>query len=204
MPRKSPRSGTHAGNEKREQQIEARAEFPEFDERLLLPKKLMAQAFGISVQAFDKWKVRPHGRDGREVLFFLPDVIAYRLEREAKEEGQLDLRAETARLNKARADHEELKVAQFEGRVLPADLVAEVWTGMLLACRAKILPMPTKLALQLSMESDPVQVEAVLREECDAALEELSEYDPKQYRPDSPDRAGGDEEDRTSAADSSQ
>ncbi len=179
-----------------------------YDERLLLPKKLMAMAFGISVQAFDKWNLKPIARDGREALFYLPEVVAHRLARESKQENQINLQKEVARLNKAKADHEERKVAILDGKLLPADKVEEVWSGMIMACRAKILPIPTKLALQLSMESDPVKVEEALREECDGALEELSEYDPEQYGVGGDsglqDGPGSDEEDRTPATDPSQ
>jgi phage terminase Nu1 subunit (DNA packaging protein) len=172
-------------------------------DRLYLPKKLMAEAFGISVQAFSAWKVEAARRHGREVLYFLPDVIRWRLNRDQDEDGddRLNPAQEKARLDKAKADHEELKVDRLRGTLLLADAVEDAWVGMVMAARAKMDAMPSKLAARLAAEKDPMKVEQILREELDIARQELADYDPKLHvEADSPDEAG-DEEVRSAAED---
>jgi|GEM_PF-6223252 len=49
-----------------------------------LNKSNMASSLGISVQAFDKWKVDPVARIGREVFFDVRTVVINRLENAEK------------------------------------------------------------------------------------------------------------------------
>jgi len=52
--------------------------------------------------------------------------------------------------------------------------VVKVWSDYILACRAKLLSIPTKLAYELAGESDPLAIESILREVIDESLGELA------------------------------
>lgn len=149
------------------------------DERLLLPKNLMAKAFGISVTAFDKWEIAPYEKRGREQLYSLIEVIEYRLNRDNK--NTLSLQKERARLASAQANKTEIEVKILQGNVFKAEHVEAAWTSMLSACRSKFLSIPTKLASVLSIEKDAQKIEQILRITISEGLQELSDYDPKQY-----------------------
>ena len=59
-----------------------------------LNKSNMASSLGISVQAFDKWKVDPVAKIGREVFFDVRSVVINRLENAAKQQRSLTNRVE--------------------------------------------------------------------------------------------------------------
>ena len=142
-----------------------------YNERLLLPAKLTAFCFHISLQAFSKWLVSPVEKRGRESLYYLPEVIAYRLARQEKD--QLDLTQERARLAKAQANRAELEVAQLEGELMPASAMLSAWENNVVTCRARLLAIPTKLAAQLG-GLEPAEREAAIRDAIYETLNELA------------------------------
>lgn len=150
-----------------------------FEERLLLPKNLCAKAFGVSVQAFDRWEVEPAEKRGREQLYYLPDVIEFRLNRDTK--GTLDLQAERARLACAQANKTEIEVNILKGRVYRAEKVERAWTEMIANCRARLVVIPTRLAPIVSAEDDQKKNEVSLRDAVYDALNELKNYEPTHY-----------------------
>lgn len=153
-----------------------------YEERLLLPRKLCAEAFGISVQAFDHWDVKPVEKRGRESLYNLPDVIAWRLNRDQSgEEGGLNLQAEKARLASAQADKTEIEVEILKGKVFKAETVEKAWTEMIGNCRSRMLSIPSKIAPILAAEKESKKVESKLRDAVYEALFELKDYEPTQY-----------------------
>lgn len=83
------------------------------DERYLYKKKDIAFLFGVTVQALDGWDVKPHRREGNKSLYYLPDVIAWRLKRDTKE--TLDLTKERARLAAAQAEKTEMENEKTRG-----------------------------------------------------------------------------------------
>ena len=149
------------------------------DTRLLLPQKVMALAFGVSVQAIQKWRVKPRLTRGKEKLYYLPDLVDYRLNRE--EPGQLNLSAERARLAAAQAERTELEVAQLKGELIPAGVILENWEPIVGAARAKVLAIPTKIKAAIPKLTD--RNVARIKSICRAALEDLANGGiPKQSR----------------------
>lgn len=114
------------------------------EERLLLPKRLLAKAFGISTAALDRWDIKPHKKRGRESLYYLPDVIKWRLNRDTKE--ALDLNVERARLAKAQADRTEFDLKISRGEYVNKDEAGGLLETVVMAIRAKLLSLPTKTA----------------------------------------------------------
>lgn len=96
-----------------------------------LNKTSMAASLGISVQAFDKWGVKPVARVGRSVYFTAHNVLQNRLDNEAaKKQPEPDeelgsgLDFERYRLTKAQADAQELKNEINQQEVVPVDFAA--------------------------------------------------------------------------------
>lgn len=89
-----------------------------------------------------------------------------------------DWQRERARLTRAKADMAEMQAAILKGTVHEAKAVESVWTDHLLACRAKLLSMPKKLAPRIhgvvKLTSIETEIDAAITE----ALNELAAYDP--------------------------
>lgn len=151
----------------------------------LLKKKDMAESLGISVQAFDKWRVEPVLRDGRSAYFSARCVLDNRLANEAKKNQpsgeDLDIVQERARLTFHQANIAELEEDLKRGLSILAENAEMVWAGGILAIRAKLLSLPTKMAPRLVSLKTISEIECVLKEGVDEALSELSEYDPEDY-----------------------
>ena len=58
----------------------------------------------------------------------------------------IDAQAEKARLDKARADHQEMVNDERRGKLVPADQIEEAWTKIVLAAKTKLLGVPSKCA----------------------------------------------------------
>ncbi len=118
------------------------------DRKLLLSQKLCAVVFGISSSALARWRVKPREQKGRISLYYLPDLVDYRLHRDPAA-GKLNLNDERARLSAAQANRVELEVATMRGELIPADVILETWEPIVGAMRAKILALPSKIKSQI-------------------------------------------------------
>lgn len=85
---------------------------------VLLNKTDLCKSLGISTQAFDKWGVKPHKKDGRSQMYTVADVVANRVGNErdkhkviadGDEEQPDNIDYQRYRLTKAQADGQELK-----------------------------------------------------------------------------------------------
>lgn len=152
----------------------------------LLNKKTMAKSLGISTQAFDKWDVKPCHKEGRQVYFSVADVVNNRLENyqskhQPKDAEGLDIVAERARLTFHQANIAELDEEIKRGELIPSEVVEQVWSDMVASFRAKILSIPTKAAHQFVALTEINEIQDALKEHHHEALQELSEYDSKDY-----------------------
>lgn len=114
-----------------------------------LNKSEMAASLGISVQAFDKWGVKPVERIGREAFFTAEAVLENRLQREAEKHqpaglDELDpfaeakLTQERLRLTAAQAEGQELKNEVTRRKSVPVEfalfvlsrIAAEIASGL--------------------------------------------------------------------------
>lgn len=84
---------------------------------------------------------------------------------------------EQARLTKLKADNEALDVAQKEGTLIEAAAVSEVWERLLGNFRSRLLSLPSSLADELAVLSEPREIQAVLKVVINQALEELANAD---------------------------
>jgi len=81
---------------------------------------------------------------------------------------------EQTRLTKARADREELDLAEKRGQLVDAVEIIQEYSNYVLACRAKLLGMPTKLAYELIEMNNPNIIENKIEQAIDEALLELA------------------------------
>lgn len=106
-----------------------------------LNKSEMASSLGISVQAFDKWGVKPVQRIGREAFFTAEAVLENRLGRQAEKhqpEGidgidplaEARLTQERLRLTAAQAEGQELKNEVTRRRSVPVEFAMFVLARM--------------------------------------------------------------------------
>lgn len=160
----------------------------------LVNKAELAEILGRSQQTLTTWQkqgmpIHFAGTRGTENLYSTEEVIDWLIRRElsravgADPNGELiNYEAERARLTRAQANHEELKVEVLRGELIPSDTVERVQGAMVSAFRARCLSIPTKAAPQLVGQDEPT-IESVLTEYVFEALEELSDFDPSAYIP---------------------
>ena len=82
--------------------------------------------------------------------------------------AEVEAKKAIARIKNAEAD-------KVEGSLVDAEEVLNQWANFIQACKAKLIAVPSKLALELSGMDDPEVVQERLQEEIDTALTELSE-----------------------------
>jgi len=115
-----------------------------------------------------------------EKRWLMADVVARLLDQRIAEligdaEGEpLNLEQQRARLAKAQADRQELALRRERCEVLPLDLVASFWQGLVAAARAKLLSMPTRLAPRVVAAKTLPEAEAEIKSQVYEALSELA------------------------------
>lgn len=148
------------------------------DERLYLPKHLIAKTIGISVQAFSNWGLTAEKRRGREALYFLPDVFTEFARRRAPHvDGEaLDPNQERARKDKEAADKLAMENAVRRGELADLNQVAKVRALELANFRARLRAAPSKLAPRVNPENPNLAADLIAAEH-DAILAELADAD---------------------------
>mgnify|MGYP000362643200 CR=1 FL=1 len=150
-----------------------------------LNKTSMAASIGISVQAFDKWGVKPVARVGRSVYFTVSNVLQNRLDNEAaKHQPEFDVDEELGsgldferyRLTKAQADAQEHKNKINEQEVVPVEFAAYALSKVAAEASGVIDSTPLNL-IRKNPELTTQQQENIKRELAKAmnALSKLSQ-----------------------------
>ncbi|MDF2596796.1 MAG: hypothetical protein K0R69_3137 [Clostridia bacterium] len=85
---------------------------------------------------------------------------------------------------KARRQKAELELALMQGSMHDAGDVEREMGKMIMAFKAKVLTIPSKISAQLAVKKDVTVIEDILKDELCNALQELSEYDPELFRHD--------------------
>ena len=98
------------------------------------------------------------------------------------DDGPIDTNQEKARLTKAQADKTEIEVMALRGEVVSIQSVIEEVDKMLKAFRQKALSMPSKISPLVYSEKSVASIRAILEDEINEVLSELSSYSPN--RPD--------------------
>jgi phage terminase Nu1 subunit (DNA packaging protein) len=111
----------------------------------LLTQSQTAEAFNISVMAFNKWNMTPEKKEGRYVYYDIRKVIKHRLARDNGKEKDT-LASERTRLTRNQADKAELEVALLRGELIPVGVIEDHWESMVVSMRAKLLNLPSRAA----------------------------------------------------------
>lgn len=98
-------------------------------------------------------------------------------------EEKRDYAMERTRLTRHQADKAEMEVQVMAGQLLRAEIVEQVWTAMIMAFRAKILAIPSRLAAPISACQSTRETELLIRDVIEEAMIELAAYDVSQYTP---------------------
>ncbi len=99
-------------------------------------------------------------------------------------DGELDLEEEKAIHERVKRHISELKLQVMKGELHRSGDVERVMTDMLVSIRARLLAMPTKLAPLLVARNDVGYIRTALNREVLDALNELKDYDPKDFQGD--------------------
>lgn len=133
----------------------------------------------------------------------LARVIAH-LQGPAPESDELDLSSERARLAAEQADKTALENAVRRGELLELQVVERAWQNLMVSLRARMLSLPTKLAMELANLSDANAVRGRLTDEVSEVLAEAAAHQPAEAdfdgagadRPDGADTEAAAEADR--------
>lgn len=136
-----------------------------------LNKSQMAASCGISVQAFDKWGVKPISRIGTSVYFDVRDVLDNRLENERskhqpqqpEELSESDLDYQNWRLTKARADSQELSNEKNRQEVVETEFATFVLSKIASEVASRLDTVPLNI-LRRFPELETKHIECLTRE----------------------------------------
>lgn len=103
---------------------------------------------------------------------------------EAPDRGnQIDLMYERALLAKAQRTKIDIEIDLLRGKLLPAEVVESVWSGMTAAARQRLLGLPYRLATAALAAESFAAIETAAVELITEALNELHRFDPADYQP---------------------
>jgi hypothetical protein len=128
----------------------------------------------ISILAKDG--IIPKSRHGK---FPIKECVRAYLTHVQKDDGPIDTNQEKARLTKAQADKTEIEVAAMRGEVVAIQSVIDEVDKMLKAFRQKALTMPSKISPLVYSEKSVASIRAILEDEVNEVLSELSSYTPE-------------------------
>lgn len=168
-------------------------------------KKQLAEVIGYSERALTDWQKEgmPMLYDaarGASNIYDTAQVIQWMIRREL---DKFQLESPRDRLDRIRADREELALAKDLESVAPLHLIEAQWRDHILAARTELLTLPDILASEihalyhLDIDAD------LIRARIEAALQKLEHYDADddiESLDDSDDGEGGPENDDDSSA----
>lgn len=143
---------------------------------MLCNKKHLVEIFGVSERSLTTYQSAGmpfrSGGQGKDNEYDTIAVFNWLVARN-KNAHSSDYYTEKARLTKAQADKEELKVLQMREILLDAQAVGHAWAAQVAAARAKFLSLPTKVApLLVNLDADDVRLS--LQKYIEEALQELA------------------------------
>jgi phage terminase Nu1 subunit (DNA packaging protein) len=150
----------------------------------LLNKTELAEIFGVSRTTISDWiikgmPVEDRGRNGKEWQFSLPQVAEWRLEQLLSNTPVSGVTITEAKRRRALAEAElkefELKIKS--GEYVHLESILELYEGMVMAIRAKLLAFPTKVATVVHGSKSLPVAHDILEKHIYEVLNELSAID---------------------------
>lgn len=144
----------------------------------MLTSKQIGQHCGVPERTIRDWQAKSIVPKSDDLSASVQAIIAYyktQLEntRSSGSDDGDELHFEKVRLTRAQAAKVEMEIAIKEGAFVSAFQVELVWSKYISACRARLLSLPTRVALELSQISNPTLIQQLLREAVDESLFEL-------------------------------
>lgn len=117
----------------------------------------------------------------RKYIAYLSDKANGRDQKNRKTEEE-KLAAE-ADLKRAKADMAELQLKELRGQMHRSEDVEAITTDLVYTIRSMIIALPGRLAVDVAAVDTAPEASEIIRRECYAVLEELSnyKYDPEEY-----------------------
>lgn len=145
----------------------------------------LAKLFNLTdrrVQQLAKDGIIPKADKGKyDLIICTKHYIKYLQERAAgKNVDTQDGYFESTRLKKVQADKIELEIARMKVELIPAEQVELHWSNLVIAFRASMLSLPSRLAHKIIACKTHAEVVEEMTAGIFEALEKLSRYDPEQ------------------------
>ena len=159
------------------------------DDKIIVKSKALSRAFSISDR-----RVRQLSQEGvvikeskgnydliQSTINYINYLKASNVVDESKKENDLDPEIERAKKIIIDRKIAELDYSLKIGELHHSDDVKRVLTDMIIRFRSQMRAIPSKLAMPLSGESNPKEIEKMMSGEIDQALTELSEYNHEDF-----------------------
>lgn len=155
------------------EQVRSKVVNPDMPLYVMIPR--VARVLNVSDKTIRQWM-----RDGMPVTRLgdgtIGDASVLELDEAVRwylTQGGLD--AAKTRLAMAQAEKHEMENEVRKGELVEVRQVKDAWIDRVLACRAKLLTLPSKLGPQLTNVADPNIAATRIRDEINAALTELAD-----------------------------
>lgn len=138
-----------------------------------LNQQQVAYLLGVTARTVRDWADAPRNIDGS---YDARAVVAWFTAKQGPATDADGERHPTQRERLAAAQAEKVEVENRvrRGELVEVEQVGVEWDDLVLAARAKLLSLPTKVAPQLVGRTDPNAIRTILRAEINAALAELA------------------------------
>lgn len=145
------------------------------DGEIMLSFRVLSNLLGIPEATLAYWSnkgILPKSDDAIEVARWIISYYKEKAETKSKT-SSTDLTSAKTRLATVQADKIELDNQVRAGKLLEVEQVSKFWEKYVLACKKRLLTIPTKLAPEAPHLSDPVVLHDRLQELIYEALREL-------------------------------
>lgn len=112
-----------------------------------------------------------------ELVPTVQNYINYLRKRNPESGENIDYNTERAKLIRAKRLNEEYDLRQKEGDLHTSADIETVLTAMLINFKSRLSSIPAKLAPILAKKTDRAEINKILKESVDEALNELSDFD---------------------------
>ena len=117
--------------------------------------------------------ISPVGKESRKQFYKLSDILKCFIGAEQENQNKLDLTQERAKLAIEQAANLRLNREITQGKYAEVEVVQKRWEELVLAARAKLLALPSRVA-PLVQNLETIDAELCIKDAIYEALEELS------------------------------
>ena len=149
--------------------------------------KIIAELFDLSERSIErlvqKKVIRQAGRGLFDLGSTVRDYVRHLRLNESVSKDDLDKRLTKAHAEEreAKAEMAKLDLSVMQGRLHEADHVKKIMADMVVACRSRMLAIPSRASTALVNMTEPSDIAEYLQGLIYEALDALAEYDPEQF-----------------------